>query len=74
MDGVQVHLGSVGFSWDGVHLGGWEAQPGALWAPFSQKWGTRKRLAALAANHGLIFKFVAQDPRIRTHHSVGDKN
>ena len=26
--GVQVHLGSVGFSWDGgVHSGGWEAQP-----------------------------------------------
>ena len=75
--GVQVHLGSVGFSWDGgVH---WEAgRPRPAWSTLgplcSQKWWARKRPAALAANHGLIFKFVAQDPRIRTHHSGRDKN
>ena len=56
----------------------WEAgRPSPAWSTLgplcSQKWWARKRPAALAANHGLIFKFVAQDPRIRTHHSVGTK-
>ena len=75
MDGVQVHLGSVGFSWDGGVVCTWEAgRPSPAWSTLgsqrSQKWWARKRPTALAANHGLIFKFVAQDPRIRTHHSV----
>ena len=57
----------------------WEAgRPSPAWSTLgsqrSQKWWARKRPTALAANHGLIFKFVAQDPRIRTHHSVEDKN
>lgn len=76
LDGVQVHLGSVGFSWDGCT--GEAGRPSPAWSTLgplcSQKWWARKRPSALAANHGLIFKFVAQDPRIRTHHSVGDKN
>ena len=53
-------------------------RPSPAWSTLgplcSQKWWARKRPAALAANHGLIFKFVAQDPRIRTHHSGRDKN
>ena len=42
LDGVQVHLGSVGFSWDGVQLGGWEAQPGALGAPVARNGGQER--------------------------------
>ena len=34
--------GSVGFSWDGVQLGGWEAQPGALGAPVARNGGQER--------------------------------